>query len=128
VLRFEQRKLLDVSSQFQWHFDRLIKQARGQLDSKQLSELKNSDGRLSEEGSLSVEEMHQLQLTKIRVLEIVWSYLYSGRQEQAWHAPLDMWPGSDVERIRAILLNAWSSGIGRQLDGLGPRAEIPLSI
>jgi hypothetical protein len=69
--------------------------------------------------------MHQLRLTKIRVLEIVWSYLYSGRQEQAWHALVDMWPGSDVERIRAILLNAWSSGIRRQLDGSGARAEIP---
>jgi hypothetical protein len=50
------------------------------------------------------------------VLEIVWSYLYSGREPEAWSALEDMWPSSDVERIRAAILNARRHGILQGVD------------
>jgi hypothetical protein len=61
--------------------------------------------------------MHRLRLTKIKVLEIVWAYLYSGREQEAWQALTDMWPTSDFERVRAALTSARASGIPGQLDG-----------
>jgi hypothetical protein len=84
VLRFEKHKLIDVSAEFQSLFDHQIAQLRGELDSTQLDDFKNSDGKLSPSPSLSVEQMHHRRLTKIKVLEIVWAYLYSGREQQAW--------------------------------------------
>ena len=49
VLRFEGKKLIDVSSEFRPYFDRQIATLRGQLDAQQLSDFKQSDGRLSGE-------------------------------------------------------------------------------
>jgi len=117
VLRFDKRNLLDVSSEFQSHFDRQIAEIRGQLDSKQLSDFKNSDSKLLEPPSLPAEQMHRLRLTKIKVLEIVWAYLYSGREQEAWKALADMWPTADFERVRTALTNARGSGIRSQIDG-----------
>ena len=117
VLRFDKRNLLDVSSEFQSHFDRQIAEIRGQLDSKQLSDFKNSDSKLFEPPSLPAEQMHHLRLTKIKVLEIVWAYLYSGREQEAWKALADMWPTADFERVRTALTNARGSGIRSQIDG-----------
>jgi hypothetical protein len=54
---------------------------------------------------------------KAKVLEIVWCYLYSGREERAWRSLGEMWPASDVARIRAAILSARAHGIISQLDG-----------
>jgi hypothetical protein len=35
------------------------------------------------------------------VLQVVLSYLYAGRDSQAWRALDKMWPPSDVARIRS---------------------------
>jgi hypothetical protein len=57
----------------------------------------------------------RLRKVKIQVLEIVWAYLYSGREKEAWRALADMWPIADVERIRSEIIaarapgNAWST-------------------
>jgi hypothetical protein len=50
-------------------------------------------------------------------LEIVWSYLYSGREQEAWSALADMWPPGDRDRIRGSILDARIHGIRAQLDG-----------
>lgn len=117
VLRFEKRRLIDVSSQYQPYFDRKIAQIRAQLDSKALSEFKKSDGKLSSHSSLSMGDLHLLLRTKIKVLEIVWSYLYSGREQDAWNALADMWPPTDLSRIREAITDARARGILRQVDG-----------
>ncbi len=44
VLRFEDSRLIDVSSEFLSEFDRQIAQVRAQLNSKQLAEFKQGDG------------------------------------------------------------------------------------
>ena len=124
VLRFENRKLIDVSAEFQPAFDHQIAVARAGLDSKQLSEFKASDGRLSPTPSLSAEQMHVLRLTKVKVLEIVWAYLYSGREQQAWRELEAMWPPTDLERIRSAILNARNSGIESQVDVATTKANL----
>jgi hypothetical protein len=126
VLRFEKHKLIDVSAEFQSHFDLQIAQLRGELDSNQLGDFRNSDGQLSPTPSLSAEQMHRRRLTKIKVLEIVWAYLYSGREQQAWEALAEMWPTSDLVRIRSLILNTRTAGIRSQVDGVDakPRLQV----
>jgi len=118
VLRFEKHKLMDVSAEFQSHFDREIAQLHAELDPKHLADFKNSDGKLLPTPSLSEEQMHQMRLTKIKVMEIVWAYLYSGRDQQAWEALAEMWPPSDLDRIRSLILNARTAGMRSQVDGV----------
>ena len=49
------------------------------------------------------------------VLTIVFAYLYSGRQTQAWQALGEMWPASDRERIKKLILETRTKGILSQL-------------
>jgi hypothetical protein len=116
VLRFENHRLMDVSSEFRSHFDRQIAEVRARLDVQELRDFKNSDGRLPTMSALPAEQLHRLRIAKIRVLEIVWSYLYSDREQDAWHALADMWPPADFDRIRASILNARARGIRSQVD------------
>ena len=118
ALRFEDQRLIDVSSEFPSHFDRQIATLRTQLEAHELNKFENSDGKLSSVSSLSVDELTSLLNTKIRVLEIVWSYLYSGREQEAWHALADMWPPRDFGRIRASILDARARGIRKEVDGV----------
>ena len=53
---------------------------------------------------------------KIKVLEIVWAYLYSGREQNAWLSLAEMWPPVDVARIRAALLKTQARGIHSEAD------------
>jgi hypothetical protein len=118
VLRFEHRRLIDVGSEFPVLFDRKINAVKAQLDSQQLSNFKNSDGKLSNTSAVAIDALHELRRTKIKVLEIVWCYVYSGREEDAWHALADMWPPADLDRIRTAILNARDRGIRSQVDGV----------
>lgn len=118
VLRFEQKKLIDVSSEFASEYDRQIATVRAQLDSQQLSEFKRSDGALLTRSYVPMDQIHRLITTKTKVLEIVWCYLYSAREQQAWNALADMWPQADFDRIRAAVLLAQANGIRSQVDGI----------
>jgi hypothetical protein len=115
VLRFEDKKLIDVSSEFRPHFDRQIKLLRAQLDAQQLSNFKQSDGKLSDNKFAAKDP---LLATKIKVLEIVWCYLYSGREQEAWSALAEMWPAADLERIRAAIVDGKSRGLRSQVDSV----------
>jgi hypothetical protein len=116
VLRFERKRLTDISSEFQSDFDRQIAAARTQLDAQRLGEFKLSDGALSNKSPLPADQLHRLMTTKIKILEIVRCYLYSGREQQAWDALADMWPLADLERIRTAIVNARDHGIRSQVD------------
>jgi hypothetical protein len=118
VLRFEQKQLIDVSSEFRSDFDRQIATLRAQLNDQQLSEFKHSDGALSTKSSLPLDQAHGLSTTKIKVLEMVWCYLYSDREPQAWKTLAEMWPDNDFTRIRTAILNARAKGIRSQVNGV----------
>ena len=118
VLRFVRGRLLDASSEFRPYFDRKIAEVRAKLDSQDVSDFKSSDGKLAPSAVFSASRLFHLRSIKIKVLEIVWSYLYSGREEEAWRNLAGMWPAADVDRIRAALLRVRARGIRAQVDGV----------
>lgn len=116
VLRFEHSQLLDVSTEFQDYFDREIAAVRKQLDLDGLQDFKGIDGSLFDP-RLPLEQLHRLRNVKVKVLQIVWDYLYSGREEEAWGALLQMWPSADVSRIQTAIVSARARGIRAQTAG-----------
>ena len=126
VMRFEAKRLIDVSSEFLPFYDRQIAQLRAQIDPKQLSDFKGSDGKLDSIPPWQVEKLRGLLAAKVRVLEIVWAYLYSGREQDALQALTDMWPAADFDRIRTLIVKARVAGIASQVDGVA-RARNPAS-
>ncbi len=118
MLRFAHGRLLDVSYEFQLYFDHEIAGIRKQLDSEGLQDFKRTDGRISPDAPLSAERLHRLRGVKARILEIVWGYLYSGREQEAWRTLAEMWPAADVDRIRAAIVSARARGISAQVNGV----------
>jgi hypothetical protein len=120
VLRFENHRLMDVSSEFRSNFDGQIAEVRARLDSHELTDFRSSDGKLPVMSPMPVEQLHRLRIAKIKILEIVWAYLYSGREQEAWHALADFWPPADFDRVRASIMNSYTRGIHSQVDGVSP--------
>jgi hypothetical protein len=118
VLRFLRDRLLDASSEFQPYFDQKIADERAKLNPQDLADFKSSDGKLAVPSTIPAERFSHLRSIKVRVLEIAWSYLYSGRDQEAWRSLSEMWPSADLDRIRAALLNARTHGILSQVDGV----------
>ncbi len=118
VLRFVRGRLLDVSSEFRPYFDQKIAEERAKLDPQDLADFKSSDGKLPFPASAKPGRLSRLQIVKMKVLEIVWSYLYSGREQEAWRSLAEMWPAADYDRIRTELLNARARGVRSQVDGV----------
>jgi hypothetical protein len=130
VLRFEKGRLVDVGSEFLSYYDAQIAKLRSQVSERNSVEFKQSNGTPSANMLRSGEEMHHLIRTKISVLEIVWAYLYSAREREAWSALEEMWPAEDLERIRAAISSVHQRGILHNLDrsrrppGRGNRVKI----
>ncbi len=118
VLRFEKNRLLDVSAEFQPEYDHQIDALKAELDQQQMSHFKSSDGKLADRYALPVNEIHELINTKIKVLEIVWAYLYSGREQEAWSTLTAMWPTSDTDRIRTSIQHERAGGMRSRVDGV----------
>jgi hypothetical protein len=118
VLRFTRGKLLDASAEFQPYFDQKIAEVRAKLAPQDFADFKKSDGKLETDATAPAGKPSRLQNIKMRILEIVWSYLYSGRSDAAWSALAEMWPASDGARIREALLDARAHGMLSQLDGV----------
>ena len=118
VLRFEHNELLDASSEFQTYFDNQIAWLRKQLNPEDLQDFKSTGGKVSASATSSADRQHRIRQVKIRILEIVWDYFYSGRESQAWNSLAEMWPDADVPRIRAAIADARTHGILSQVAGV----------
>ena len=118
VLRFEQGRMLDSSNEFQDYFNDIVMRVRAEINPVFLQEFKLSDGRLRGDISSDPSQLRRLRIVKTQILEIVWAYLYSGREQEAWRSLTEMWPARDVERIRLVVANARSNGILAQIDGV----------
>src|ERR1700687_1715061 len=118
VLRFGFGRLLDVSSEFRSYFDGKIAEEWAKLNPQDLGDFKNSDGKLASNAAYPADRLFHLRSVKVKVLEIVWSYLYSGREQEAWRSLADMWPAADADRIRAAILSARARGMRAQVDGV----------
>ena len=126
VLRFVQGRLLDVGSEFQSYFDGEIAKVRSGLDPEELRDFTNSSGRLPPTAHFSPDDLRRsekLERTKEKVLQIVWAYLYSGREQEAWKSLAEMWPPADLDRIREAILSARDRGIRAQVDGVSGKAS-----
>jgi hypothetical protein len=116
VLRFEKGRPVDVGFEFRFYYDAQIAKLRSQISARDLADFKQSDGDLSVKSLRSGEELHRLLRTKVSVLEIVWAYLYSGREQEAWAALNEMWPSQDLDRIRPSISSVHQSGILHNVD------------
>jgi hypothetical protein len=126
VMRFVRGRLVDVGSEFQNSFDSEIARARSALAPEDLQEFKNSSGRLPATAHFSQEDARRsenLERTKARVLQIVWAFLYSGREQRAWDSLAELWPAGDLERIRAAIVAARARGIRAQVDGVSAKVS-----
>ena len=117
VLRFEKGRLIDVSSEFRPHYDQQIADVRAHLDQQDLADFKSTNGTLNLSTIHAAARLQRLLRVKAQVLEIVWSYLYSDRETEAWQALGAMWPGTDLGRIHALLATLRTRGILAQADG-----------
>ena len=118
VMRFEGRRLIDVSAEFKHFYDQKIAELRTQLDSQQLSDFKSSNGKLDSIPPWEVDKLRRLLAVKTGVLEIVWAYLYGDREQEAWKALAEMWPAGDVGRIRELIGKVKAEGISSEVDGV----------
>ena len=109
VLRFQHGELFDVGSEFRDHFDDQIARLRSTLDASELRAFHDGD-----KGSRRA--------VKAAVIGIVWAYLYSGRENEAWGALVEMWPSADREPIRSAIIAARSRGVGAQVKGVSGKA------
>lgn len=132
MLRFQKGLLLDIGSEFRPVFDANIAKIQTTLDSNDLLDFKSSDGKLAAlSATASSEAVHRREhqrSTKVKVLEIVWAYLYSGREQEAWNRLADMWPDADLSRVRTAILAGFAGGMRSQVDGVStlvPRRARP---
>jgi hypothetical protein len=120
VLRFERGELRNVGSEFAAFFDGEIAELRKRLNPADLQAVKSMDGKAS---SASAEQRHLLRETEAKIVEIVWCYLYSGREQQAWRVLNEMWPGGDIEKLRSEIVAAQAQGISAQVVGVSKKAR-----
>jgi hypothetical protein len=118
VLRFARGHLLDVSSEFRPYFNQKIAEVRAKLNAQDLADFKSSDGKLEPTVAIPARELLKLRIVKRKVLEIIWSYLYSGREQEAWRSLAELWPSADADRIRTAILAARTHGMRAQVDGV----------
>jgi hypothetical protein len=126
VLRFEKQKLVDVSAEFLPDYDQRIASLRGSIDPEALTLFLASDGRMAKLRTDQYMVLRELLTTKVKALEIVACYLWSGRDAQADQALAELWPAVDRDRIRAQLVNAHEQGVRKQVDAVSAGLTKPV--
>jgi hypothetical protein len=119
VLRLEKQVLRDVGSEFQEEYDKEIAEARNGLNPEALQRFRRIQDICAiggdEERACDVEapedEYFALRKVKALVSTIVLSYLYSGREAEAWKALDEMWPPADKERSKRAFMSARQCGV-----------------
>ncbi len=95
VLQVTRSALRDVSPQFVDQYDSEIAQARAKIG----------------EGNIGKFLAADFEDAKGTVLEIVYSYLYSGREAEAWHTLDEMWPAKDRQRMKDLIMRTRAEGL-----------------
>lgn len=105
VLQVDDMGIHDVSSQFAEQYDSEIALARAKI----------GEGEIARFQQVDFEDARKI------VLEIVFSYLYSGRETEAWQTLDEMWPARDRDRIRKLIVATRAKGILSTLKEAKPR-------
>lgn len=103
VLQLEGRHFRDISSRFRSSYDKKISKARRQFKLPGLTEF----------GDASDPRHANYYIWKRAVLEIVFAYLYSGREHRAWKTLEKMWPAHDRARMKDLIWKTRSQGVLR---------------
>ena len=106
-LSLEGKSLTDISKTHLAGYDREIKKAKTQLDSKGMGQFRS----VAKVDDLASGDFNRHMAAV--VLQIAFAYLYSGRKELAHRALKEMWPTFDQERIWKLILLTRSQGILR---------------
>lgn len=103
TFRLQGSNLIDVSPEYQKEYDEQIAKAQSELTADSLDKFRRS---------VYSQKMFIDQAPTVKaVLTIVLNYLYSGRDSQAWQALEEMWPPSDQQRVRALILERRARGL-----------------
>src|SRR5581483_3112630 len=104
ALKADRDGLHDVSPQFAEQYDTQIAAARARIGG-------------------DITKFLQADFNDVRsvVLEIVFSYLYSGRETEAWQTLDEMWPAGDRDRIRKLIIDTRARGLLSRLKETSPR-------
>ena len=102
VLKVDASGLHDVSPQFAEQYDTEIAAARAKIAQKDVTKFQIAD----------FNDARQV------VLEIVFSYLYSGREQEAWHTLDEMWPAKDRQRIQSLIVQTRTKGLLSRLSSV----------
>lgn len=113
VLEVREGKLRDASGQFVGHYDGEIAEARSGIDPVEL-------GRFLTVADLATNGQAKAESEQLRqaILKVVLSYLCSGREQQAWQGLNEMWPASDVPRIKKLILKTQAQGVLAKIGAL----------
>ena len=112
VLRADDEGLHDVSPDFEEQYDSEIALARAKI----------------ENGKIGKFEVADFNDAKAVVLEIVYSYLDSGREQQAGQTLDEMWPKGERERIRKLIAETRAKGLLSQLSKTRPKTNPGASV
>lgn len=104
VLRVSKDGLHDVSPEFAEDYDSEIALARAKIGEGEITKFIEAD-------------FHDARNV---VLEIVFAYLYSGRETDAWQTLDQMWPAKDRQRIKTLILKTRSHGLLSRLGKTSP--------
>ncbi|HYG99392.1 MAG TPA: hypothetical protein VD837_09700 [Terriglobales bacterium] len=107
-LQLDGKILRDVSAQFVSEYDKQISGVRQELTAESVEAFRSGPTPDLKAGGPDTAEWMQ---TKAAILSLVLSYLYSGRDQQAWNTLDEMWPASDRERISKLIVETRARGI-----------------
>jgi hypothetical protein len=105
-LRLQGRTFKDVGAEHWEVYDKQIRDARSDLSPARTSQFRAAKGAAEVCSGDARTAMPE-------VLSIVLAHLYAGQEQQAWKALDEMWPPSDRQRMRALILQKRKEGILR---------------
>ena len=115
-LRLQGRELKDVGPEHWDDYANQIAQARRRITAEELRHFRESKDQ---------DEMCEgnSRPTIPKVLTIVFADLYGGREQEAWKALDEMWPPTDKDRIRKLMLQKRAEGMLRYTKPASPRKK-----
>ena len=102
-LRLDGNRLVDIGGEHVADYDKLIEKARSELTPADIDKLRKSNY----SQNMLIDQLPTVQ----KVLTIVLNYLYSGREKQAWEALEEMWPSSDLDRVKNLIQERRGRGL-----------------
>jgi hypothetical protein len=115
-LRLQGREVHDVGPEHWDDYANQIAEARRRITAEELQRFRESKNE---------DEMCEgdPRATMPKVLTIVFADLYGGREQEAWKALDEMWPPTDKDRIRKLILQKRAEGMLRYTKPATPRKK-----